>query len=94
MIVSSFWNEKRKGIETIISDTFDGKVPTIDAVRKYIDKYCPVEFRLINGADSLQINYINARLEKLVTDRPVGYSDDNGDNAVMPKEPNKFKTKF
>lgn len=93
MIVSSFWNEKRKIIETIVSDTFDGQIPSVKAARKYIDTYCPEEFRLINGVDSLRVHYIHARLEKMITNHPIGYCDLNGDNVVMPKEP-KFETKF
>lgn len=93
MIVSSFWNNEKQLIETIISDTRDGTKPTIVGVTRYINQYCPVEKRLINGVDSLNVQYVHARLEKLVADRPIGYSDNNGENAVMPKEP-KFKTKF
>jgi hypothetical protein len=47
---------------------------------------------MIDGVDSLSINIINAKIEFINATVPIGYSDNDGSNAKMPKE--KFITKF
>ena len=63
MIVSAFYDSRKKKVETIISDTRDGTPANKNGVKAYIDKYCPPEFRMIDGVDSLSINVINAKIE-------------------------------
>jgi len=59
MFVSSFYNSKTKKSETFISP-HPGF--TREMVKGYIDKYIPVEFRVVNGVDSLNIVKIDAEL--------------------------------
>lgn len=92
MIVSAFYDSRKKKVETIISDTRDGTPANKNGVKAYIDKYCPPEFRMIDGVDSLSINIINAKIEFINETVPIGYSDGDGSNVKMPKE--KFITKF
>ncbi|AWY07104.1 hypothetical protein KNT92_gp202 [Klebsiella phage Mineola] len=92
MIVSAFYDSRKKKVETIISDTRDGTPANKNGVKAYIDKYCPPEFRMIDGVDSLSINIINAKIEFINETVPIGYSDSDGSNAKMPQE--KFVTKF
>ncbi len=92
MIVSAFYDSRKKKVETIISDTRDGTPANKNGVKAYIDKYCPPEFRMIDGVDSLSINVINAKIEFINETVPIGYSDSDGSNAKMPQE--KFVTKF
>lgn len=92
MIVSAFYDSRKKKVETIISDTRDGTPANKNGVKAYIDKYCPLEFRMVDGVDSLSINVINAKIEFINATMPIGYSDSDGSNAKMPKE--KFITKF
>ena len=60
VFVSSFYNGKFKKAETVITPVRDGENYSIDDMRAYIESYMPVEFRKVDGVDSLNIILVDA----------------------------------
>lgn len=61
--ISSFYNAKLGRSESIISGRAVGDTD-VSEIKNYIDSYCPVANRMVNGKDSLFIKPIDA--EQLV----------------------------
>lgn len=60
IFVSSFYNNKRKKAESVITPLRQFDKYTIDDMRAYIDSYIPVEQRTVDGIDSLYIMSFDA----------------------------------
>ncbi|QDH49186.1 hypothetical protein PHYNN_63 [Pantoea phage Phynn] len=61
--VSSFYNSKKMRAETIFSGRQLGSdIPdTEEEVIDYINRYCPAEYRMVNGVDSLSIIWVDSK---------------------------------
>ena len=73
--VSSFYNSKLGRSETIISGRVSGHTRE-DEVRNYVDTYCPLGKRMVNGKDSLFIQVLDS--EHLVSLITQGKNPKNG----------------
>ncbi|QFR55870.1 hypothetical protein JC221_224 [Yersinia phage JC221] len=60
VFISSFYNGKYKKAETVITPIRPDSNYSESDMRAYIESYVPVEFRMVNGVDSLNIILIDA----------------------------------
>lgn len=52
-----YWDSRSKQIGMFFSGAVDGSIPSRERIKEYADRHCPPEFRMVEGVDSLQINY-------------------------------------
>lgn len=58
--ISSFYNARLGRAETVISGRLVGNTD-MQEIRNYIDSYCPIEERMVNGKDSLYIVQVDEK---------------------------------
>ncbi len=86
MFMTTYFDTRKNFCEVVFSKAGPGvpadKQPTKESIKNYVDIVCPVEFRTVNGRDTLAITKLNhdINIDSSVA-REVNTSDINGGNV-------------
>ncbi|QMP18719.1 hypothetical protein CJ20_123 [Escherichia phage CJ20] len=86
MFMTTYFDTRKNFCEVVFSKASPGvpadKQPTKESIKNYADIVCPVEFRTVNGRDTLAITKLSRDIDiDPIAAREVNSSDINGGNV-------------
>ncbi len=86
MFMTTYFDTRKNFCEVVFSkkgpNVPAGCEPTHDSIKNYVDVVCPLEFRTVNGRDTLAITKLRRDIDiDPIAAREINSSDINGKNV-------------
>ena len=86
MFMTTYFDTRKNFCEVVFSkkgpNVPAGCEPTRDSIKNYVDVVCPLEFRTVNGRDTLAITKLRHDIDiDPIVAREINSSDINGKNV-------------
>ena len=86
MFMTTYFDTRKNFCEVVFSkkgpNVPAGREPTKESIKNYVDIVCPVEFRTVNGRDTLAITKLSRDIDiDPIAAREINSSDINGGNV-------------
>ena len=86
MFMTTYFDTRKNFCEVVFSkkgpNVPAGCEPTRDSIKNYVDVVCPLEFRTVNGRDTLAITKLRHDIDiDPIAAREINSSDINGKNV-------------